>query len=149
MPKIPPPAYALAGLLVQHLVAPRPRHAGALRSVTGGALAAGSVGLLAAANRLFSSHHTTVNPFEPARATTLVTDGVFDRTRNPMYVGLAGLLAAHAVARGGWLTALPVAAFVAVIDRTQIPAEEVALAARFGPAYTDYRRRVPRWLGPA
>lgn len=147
MPKIPPPAYLASGLLAQHLLAPAGR-GGPLRRAAAAVLAAGSAGLAAGAVRGFRVHRTTVDPVRPERASALVTDGVFRLTRNPMYVGMAGLLTAHAVLRGGWLTPLPVAAFVAVIDRVQVPAEEAALAARFGGAYEAFRRDVPRWLGP-
>lgn len=117
-----------------------------LRKVAAGAVALGSIGLLASADLAFIKHKTTVNPLEPDKASALVDSGPFRLTRNPMYVGMAGLLAAHAIRRGGWLTPLPVAAFVAIIDRTQIPAEEVAMRANFGEAYDAYRARVPRWL---
>ncbi|SFB77943.1 Protein-S-isoprenylcysteine O-methyltransferase Ste14 [Nocardioides terrae] len=147
MPKIPPPAYLAAGLLAQHLLAPKGRR-GARHLVAGSALASASVAMLVLANQRFHRHHTTVNPIDPSRASTLVTEGVFKLTRNPMYVGMAGLLAAHAVARGGWMTQLPLAAFVAVIDRVQIPAEERALTARFGDSYTSYLAEVPRWIRP-
>ena len=78
----------------------------------------------------------------------LVTSGPTAVTRNPMYVGMAGVLVAHAVLRGSWRALLPVAAFMAVMDRVQIPPEEQALAAHFGADYTAYRNQVPRWLGP-
>ncbi|WP_107766001.1 methyltransferase family protein [Nocardioides terrigena] len=67
-------------------------------------------------------------------------------TRNPMYVGMAGLLVANAVRRGAWAGLLPVAAFVLVIDRLQITAEESALLANFGADYDAYLASVPRWL---
>ena len=54
----------------------------------------------------------------------------------------------RAIARRSWWALLPVAGFVAVIDRTQIRAEEEALRERFGEAYAAYARRVPRWVGP-
>lgn len=145
MPAVPPPAYVVAGLLAQRAVAPEERP-GRVRRVAAWAIAAGSLGLMASADVAFHRHKTTVNPFDPARASSLVTEGPFRLTRNPMYVAMAGALAAHAVGRGGWLTPLPVAAFVAVIDRTQIPAEEEAMAKLFGDAYAAYRARVPRWL---
>ena len=96
--------------------------------------------------REFRRNHTTVDPVTPSRASTLVTSGPNRLTRNPMYVGMAGLLTAHAAFRGGWLTVLPVAAFVVVIDQLQIRPEEAALRERFGPAYDDYCRTVRRWL---
>jgi protein-S-isoprenylcysteine O-methyltransferase Ste14 len=64
-----------------------------------------------------------------------------------MYVGLAGVLVANALRLGAWQALLPVAAFVAVIDRLQIPAEESALLANFGADFEVYRASVPRWLG--
>ena len=48
--------------------------------------------------------------------------------------------------RGSWTALVPVAAFVLVIDRTQVPAEEAALVASFGASYDAYRAAVPRWL---
>jgi protein-S-isoprenylcysteine O-methyltransferase Ste14 len=63
-----------------------------------------------------------------------------------MYVGMAGLLAAHALWRRSWAALGPVAVFVALIDRLQIQAEESALAVTFGADYEVYRAASPRWL---
>ncbi|NGN94435.1 isoprenylcysteine carboxylmethyltransferase family protein [Nocardioides sp. KC13] len=146
MPKVPPPVYVVVGLVAQHLLS-RGRRPTVVRSVGAGLVAAGSVYLAGSAARAFKHKDTTFNPLEPERATAVVTDGPFRYTRNPMYVGMAGLLAAHAVYRGGLVSFVPVAAFVAVIDRTQIPAEERALAMGFGEAYEAYRGVTPRWVG--
>jgi protein-S-isoprenylcysteine O-methyltransferase Ste14 len=62
-----------------------------------------------------------------------------------MYVGMAAVLAGHAVRRGP-RALLPLAAFVAYIDRLQIQPEEQALRARFGEEYNAYCRRVRRWV---
>lgn len=145
MPKVPPPLMALGAAAAQRAVAPD-HGAGRIRKVAAGALAVSSVALVAGAGLRFRANDTTVEPFDPSRATALVTDGPNAITRNPMYLGMAGLLAAHALARGGLLTPLPVAVFVAVIDRVQIRPEEAALRERFGTAYDDYCSRVPRWM---
>ena len=63
-----------------------------------------------------------------------------------MYVGMAGLLLAHAAYRGSWSALAPAAAFIAVIDVYQVRFEEGALHERFGEAYDAYRAAVPRWL---
>jgi protein-S-isoprenylcysteine O-methyltransferase Ste14 len=34
-----------------------------------------------------------------------------------------------------------------LLNYFKVPQEERGLEARFGEAYRDYRRRVPRWLG--
>ncbi|MBM0124011.1 methyltransferase family protein [Pimelobacter simplex] len=146
MPVVPPPVLGLAAGTAQHLLAPD-RPATTTRKVAAAAIATASLALDASAMAQFRRHHTTVNPIDPTRATSIVTGGAFGLTRNPMYVAMAGLLTAHAVRRGGWLTPLPVAAFVVLIDRLQVPAEEAAMERNFGEAYADYRARVPRWLG--
>ncbi|GGR51478.1 protein-S-isoprenylcysteine O-methyltransferase Ste14 [Nocardioides luteus] len=145
MPKVPPPVYVAVGLAAQHLLAPRGRP-NVTRSVAAGLVAAGSVYVAGGAVRAFRHQDTTVDPLRPERASAVVTEGPFRHTRNPMYVAMAGLLTAHAVLRGGWLSFVPVAAFVAGIDRTQIPAEEQALSSGFGEAYDAYRATTPRWL---
>ena len=63
-----------------------------------------------------------------------------------MYVGMAGLLVAHAILRRSAAAVLPVAAFVLAIDRTQIRVEEGALSAEFGDDFERYCSSVPRWL---
>lgn len=145
MPTVPPPVIALAAAGVQHVLAPR-RPTGGGRRVLAVSTAVGGAALMGGALRRFLDVGTTFEPFDPSAASVLVTDGPNALTRNPMYVGMAAILAAHAVARGGWATLLPVAGFVAVIDRVQVQPEEAALRARFGAEYDDYCRRVRRWL---
>ncbi|MDO5663210.1 MAG: isoprenylcysteine carboxylmethyltransferase family protein [Brachybacterium sp.] len=106
---------------------------------------AGAGCLLGASIRRFQREKTTVNPVTVG-ATSLVTAGPNSLTRNPMYVGMAGLLLAHAIARRSWHALIPATAFVLAIDRGQVPAEEAVLRERFGAAFDDYARRVPRWI---
>ena len=89
---------------------------------------------------------TTVNPLRPDAASALVIAGVFRFTRNPMYLGMAILLAAWAIylANIAALAVLPL--FVLYMNRFQIAPEERALEARFGAEYSRYRARVRRWL---
>jgi protein-S-isoprenylcysteine O-methyltransferase Ste14 len=89
---------------------------------------------------------TTVDPIHPDRASALVTTGPNAVSRNPMYVGMAGVLVANAVRRGSVVALLPAAAFVAWIDRLQVAPEEAALRGLFGSDYADYCATVPRWI---
>lgn len=147
MPLVPPPVLALAAGVAQHLVARR-RKPTASSAISAGLLGAASFGLAATAASGFQRRGTTLHPDEPEKASVLVTDGPNRFTRNPMYAGLTGVLLAHAALRRSVPALVPVVAFVAVIDRVQVRAEEAALRTRFGPAYDDYCSRVPRWLGP-
>lgn len=143
--KVPPPVLGATGLFLQHRLAPG-GSTGVTRRVLAGGLAAGAVALMGSAAAGFRKRGTTVDPLHPDRAGSLVVDGPNALTRNPMYVGMAGLLAAHALARGGLLTWLPAAGFVAAIDRAQIAPEERALRTLFGDEYDAYVRSVRRWV---
>jgi len=94
----------------------------------------------------FVRRHTTINPLRPRNSRSLVTTGVYRFTRNPMYLGMVCLLSAWAVWLGAWWPWLAPVLFVPYITRFQIRPEERALTDLFGPAYTDYTRRVRRWL---
>ena len=107
-----------------------------------------SFSMAGAAGSRFRRSGTTFEPFQPDRASVLVTGGANAVSRNPMYLGMAGLLLAHAVWRGSWTALLPMAGFVTFIDRTQIRAEEAALLKKFGPAYETYKASTPRWIDP-
>lgn len=142
---IPPITFA-AGLVTQYLLAHR--RAVTPTSIGAAAVVATASGwLLAGTAREFRRQRTTFDPVDVSAARFLVVRGPNRLTRNPMYVGLAGLLVAHAVLRRSAVAVLPVAAFVEVIDRFQVPGEEDALLAKFDDAYDRYRRSVPRWLG--
>ena len=142
---IPPPFLALVAAIAQRALSTG-RPLTPLRGLFAAMTAAGAVVLPATAMKEFRRAGTTVDPNHPERASTLVTTGPFASTRNPMYVGLTGLLLANAVRRGSFKGVVPLAAFVAVMDRVQIPSEEAALRQRFGSDYDAYRTAVPRWL---
>jgi protein-S-isoprenylcysteine O-methyltransferase Ste14 len=145
--RIPPPLIALAAAAGQRALTRQAPPPGAGRKTAAAATAVASVALLGSAAQSFRASGTTVDPLHPERASALVASGPFAITRNPMYVGMAGLLVAHSLVRGSTRALLPAAAFVAVIDRVQIPPEEAAMAALFGAEYATYRSRVPRWIG--
>lgn len=140
--RVPPLALCAAALLAQRALrrGERPRRAAAA------VLSAASAGVLVAPVVAFRRHDTTVDPRDGATPAVLVTGGVNALTRNPMYVGMAGALTAHALTRGNVAALVPAAAFVAWIDRVQIPAEERDLEVAFGAPYYAYRRAVRRWL---
>ena len=94
----------------------------------------------------FARHKTTANPFKPEAASSLVDTGIYGRTRNPMYVGVAMVLIGYAAFLSHPLALFAAFLFPAYIGRFQIAPEERALDRVFGEAYEAYKRRVPRWL---
>jgi len=137
---------ALAAGFAQRTLSPGASPPSAARALVATAIAGASIGLAAASARQFRRQGTTVEPFEPSRASVLVTTDANAISRNPMYVGMAGLLVANAICLGSWTALLPAAVFAVFIDRVQIAAEEPALHANFGAEYDAYRAAVPRWL---
>ena len=87
---------------------------------------------------------TTLNP--AGRPSSLVTRGVFNLTRNPMYLGLAIAYAGLALMlwRLGPLLLLPVP--VLLLNFLVIPFEEKRLREAFGNRFALYCRRVRRWV---
>ncbi|MBS0430571.1 MAG: isoprenylcysteine carboxylmethyltransferase family protein [Proteobacteria bacterium] len=147
--RIPPPLVGVLVGVAMWLLAPL-GSAFALDAATRYAIAAALFviamtfdigGLLA-----FRASRTTVNPLAPARASSLVTGGIYRITRNPMYVGFALLLTAWAVVLAAWPVFIGPVVYVLYITRFQIVPEERALAQLFGESYTQYTRRVRRWL---
>ena len=94
----------------------------------------------------FRRSETTVNPLKPETASSLVTAGIYQVTRNPMYVGFVLFLLAWAAYLGSiWSVGL-VVLFMVYIQRFQINPEERAMLKLFGQEYEDYRSKVRRWL---
>lgn len=89
---------------------------------------------------------TTPNPFKPENATKLVTQGIYARSRNPIYLGLLLLLVALSAYLINPLTYFGPLFFVLYMNRFQICPEEQVLEKLFGSAFTDYCRRVGRWI---
>lgn len=142
---VPPPVVAAAAFGAQILLSEK-RASSKRSKIAGAIVGVGACLLMGGAVIEFQRHHTTVNP-KTLDTTKLVVTGPNRLTRNPMYLGLAGVLTAHAVWRRSWVALIPVALFALVIDRTQIPAEEAVLQQRFGAEFERYRAGTPRWLG--
>jgi protein-S-isoprenylcysteine O-methyltransferase Ste14 len=76
----------------------------------------------------------------------LTFEGPYRFTRNPMYLGLALLLAGLAGIGNALWPLLAVIPVVAIIRTQVIAREETYLENRFGEEYRAYRGRVRRWL---
>jgi len=86
-------------------------------------------------------------PIDPYQApTALVTEGPFRRTRNPAYVGLTLIYAGLSLLTGILWPVLLLPGVLLAVDRGVIQREERYLGKQFRAAYSEYRRRVRRWL---
>ena len=104
-------------------------------------------GLFAAAGVWsFQKAQTTVNPTRPDASSSVVTTGVYQVSRNPMYLGMLLVLTAGAFWLANALAFVGLPLFVLYMNRFQIGPEERMLSAKFGEAYQTYQQRVRRWL---
>lgn len=94
----------------------------------------------------FNSAKTTIDPRKPAKASSLVTEGIYKWTRNPMYLALLFLLGAWTVYLGNFINLGILVLFVYYITEFQIKPEEDALREKFGEAFESYNSSVRRWL---
>ena len=94
----------------------------------------------------FRRAKTTVNPLKPETTSALVTSGIYQVSRNPMYVGFALFLVAWAVYLSSPWALVGVVGFVQYIDRFQIQPEERALAVLFAAEFERYKNSVRKWV---
>ena len=147
--RIPPPLAALIVAAAMGAAARFETPLAAPRALAiGVALALGALGAYTAVSGFLTFRQAGANP-DPLhidRGQVLVTGGVYRRTRNPMYLGLALVLCGFAFYLMRPLEALGPIILVAFLTRFQIAPEEAAMRAKFGAAYEDYRRTTRRWL---
>jgi protein-S-isoprenylcysteine O-methyltransferase Ste14 len=79
-------------------------------------------------------------------AEDLVTEGVYQLCRNPMYVGNVLITAGVALASNSLTTLACALPLVVFIYSAIVAAEEAYLRDKFGDAFDAYCRDVPRWL---
>lgn len=145
--KIPPPLWFAACALLMWALATMPVKAGVPSSLWLAALCLVlAMAFIIPALYSFWRAHTTANPLHPEQTRYLVRHGIYRVSRNPMYLGMAWLLAAWAAWLGHILAWPGVALFILVITRWQIVPEEQVLQGKFGDTYRDYCRRTRRWL---
>lgn len=90
-------------------------------------------------------HYGEPRPGTPYYAATrLVEQGIYRIVRHPQYLGYALLVLGFAAVTPHW-TVIGLAAGSAVFFYIQALQEEVYCSDRFGDAYRDYARRVPRF----
>jgi len=102
------------------------------------------VSVLTVAAGLFRSKGTTVNPTkEPDK---LVTEGIYRRTRNPMYLGMLLILTGLPFVAGSLIGLIFPVLFFFYMDRVVIPKEEAMVENVFGEFYQKYKCQTRRWI---
>jgi protein-S-isoprenylcysteine O-methyltransferase Ste14 len=117
---------------------------GTLSKVLANLLFVVSVVVMVTTTRLMLRRKTDPRPDRPT--TTIVTEGFFKYSRNPLYLSLLLIYSGIAIhANSLWLVfLLPV--LLLGLERGVVIREERYLEAKFGEEYLQYKKRVRRWI---
>ena len=92
----------------------------------------------------FRRRKTAIHPGHTP--TTLICDGPYQFSRNPIYLAMAVIIVGASLASGN-LVSLPIALiFIGIISELFIKPEEAILRSEFGQGYEDYCQSTHRWL---
>ena len=94
----------------------------------------------------FKKIKTTISPLRPNKTSSLVKSGIYEYTRNPMYLGLLLMLFSIALFLKNFISFLIIPLFILFITKNQILPEEEALEKIFGEEYKNYKKKVRRWI---
>ncbi|MFY8274727.1 methyltransferase family protein [Pseudoalteromonas sp. SSDWG2] len=89
---------------------------------------------------------TTVDPRIPEQTSQLVTTGIYQYSRNPMYVGFLLILVGWGIFLSNYAALVWLPVFVLYLNTQQIKPEEEALLSKFQDEYSKYCKKVRRWI---
>ena len=147
--RIPPPLVYLAligaGVALRYLVAPPPLPGSrGVQFAVGGALVALALAIGGSAVGLFKKSGQNPAPWKPSPS--LVLQGAYRFTRNPMYVGMTLILVGIGFALDDLWLVIGAALFLVVVHYTAVLPEEAYLDEKFGDDYRAYKKKVRRYL---
>lgn len=99
--------------------------------------------IMGKARDLFRKHQTTL---AIGRSSFLITEGIFSKTRNPMYIGMFLLLFGTGICFRNIFSIFTAIGFILIMRFVFIPEEERLMYESFGPAYMEYKKKVRRWI---
>lgn len=115
-----------------------------ITQLLGGLLVGAGIILMALAAMEMRKQRTTIIPHK--EADSLVTSGIFKRTRNPIYLGDAAILAGLALRWDAVLAIVLVPIFIWIIEKRFIILEENMLRRKFRADFAHYEQKTRRWV---
>lgn len=93
---------------------------------------------------LFKQKNTAIVPFR--ESSYLITEGIFNYSRNPIYLGMIITLIGVWIYLGSLTPVFIIPVFSWLIQEMFIKEEEKMLEDRFGEDYREYKATVRRWI---
>lgn len=144
--KIPPLVVLVLAAILAWVLAAMPTPNWGPGAVIGAVLAVAGAAIAILAVVQFRRAATTVDPRDPDKSRQIVMTGLYSYSRNPMYLGMALMLAGWVIALGNMWAGLALPIFLEYLTHFQIGPEEKILHSRFGKPYAEYASRVRRWI---
>jgi protein-S-isoprenylcysteine O-methyltransferase Ste14 len=142
-----PPLWLIGMLLLMWFwssVLPIVKFGGAWTKVPGALLIVASMALAIWSVMQFQGADTPVHPRR--KPTTLLTEGVYARSRNPIYLAMLGVALGAALCFGTLGALIPVAALFWILQDMFIKGEEHHIEKTFGDEWRAYAAKTRRWL---
>ncbi len=100
--------------------------------------------MVVSCDRIFRQKGTTIKPFE--ESSSLVQEGLFHYSRNPIYLGMVVFLFGLWFFLGSLTPVAVIPLFIWLIQEKFIKEEEQMLSDKFGEEYQQYETKVRRWI---
>ena len=94
----------------------------------------------------FIKSKTTINPIKFKKVNKLITSGIYQYSRNPMYLGLLMIVISTSIFYLNIFSITTPFLFYCWINRFQIKREEIFLTEKFGKEYMLYKTKTRRWI---
>ena len=130
--------------LVLHWIRPTPVFPPVMARLLGLLILALSGLLARSAEAAMKRAGTNIPPNQPTLS--IVTDGPFRFTRNPLYLATTGLYVGIALLVNALCPLVLLLPMLVMLDWGVVRREERYLEGKFGDSYRDYRARVRRWV---
>lgn len=112
-------------------------------NLTGIVVALAGFHFMGRTKRMFSKHQTTIR-FK--KSTTLIKEGPFSVSRNPMYFGMFILLLGIGICFRNLFSLITPFVFIIMVAIVYVPREETLLSDVFGQDYEEYKKNVRKWI---
>lgn len=99
--------------------------------------------IMGKARDLLKKYKTT---FDIEASSALVEEGIFAKSRNPMYLGMTLFITGISILLENIICLSAPVIFFLIINFYYIPVEEKLLEEVFGERFSDYKKRVGKWI---
>lgn len=136
-------AISLILIIIFYLTLPRLNFIPFPYNISGVIILITGFAIMGKAHDLFKKYKTTLYFNESSH---LITDGIFSKSRNPMYIGMFLFLLGTAVCFMNLFSLITPFIFLTAVNLIFIKKEEKMMAEKFGDEYLRYKSRVKRWI---